>query len=47
MRVPPECKAHDLKKGVGVTIYHFVEDIDTVSFDHTQLFLLVSRLIFK
>jgi hypothetical protein len=28
--VPAECKSDDLKKGVGVTIYHLVESIEEV-----------------
>lgn len=35
--VPAECKASDLNKGVGVTIYHLVKNIEEVCFPKSQL----------
>lgn len=31
VQVPADCKTGDLKNGMGVTIYHFVESIEKVS----------------
>jgi hypothetical protein len=34
IQVPAECKSREQKNGTGVTIYHFVESIEDVSFSH-------------
>jgi hypothetical protein len=33
VQVPAECKTAELKNGMGVTIYHYVESIEDVSVD--------------
>ena len=32
VQVPAECKSGELKNGMGVTIYHFVESIEKVGY---------------
>jgi hypothetical protein len=31
VQIPAECKTAELKNGMGVTIYHYVESIEDVS----------------
>lgn len=37
VNVPAECKASDLNKGVGVTIYHLVKKTEEVCSPKSQL----------
>lgn len=41
LKVSAECKqaGGELKNGVGVTVYHFVDSIDGVSLSPSQIFL--------